>query len=1066
MESSDSQYLDKITFDPALLKSLMAGLIRNTRLIVLILITLITLGVYSFSTLPRETNPEINIPIVLANVPFPGANPTDIEELIIKPIENEVVDIEGIDSINSNATTGLGSVTITFVASKDIDKAVDEVQDRIDILQFPEDALDPIIQKLDFNQIAVLDVLLYSDIDRISLSKVAKEIKEDLEATTEVSSVTTFGYAEEQISVDLDLDQLQNFGITPADIIRVLQNNDITFPSGTVSINDVRYQVSIDNSFKTIEDVRNQSLHVDGQTIPLQEIADIRYEQAEGTNEVEFIASDGLKSNAIQLQILKSDTVDIQEAVEVAQEEINRIQNEYPNIHVKELENFSDEIDTQFGDLFDNFATTILLVFAILFIFLGLKQASIASISIPLTFLSAFTIMQFTGITLNFLSLFSLLLALGLVVDDAIVIVSAYTMYRRSEKFKSPIEVGLMVFKDFKVPIYTTTLTTVWAFVPLLLSSGIIGEFIKSIPIVVTATLLSSTSIAVFINIPLVVILDKLKLPARVVFFLFFTALLLGLCFLSNLILFSAIGVVSPGQVFLRLSLLIALFISGIWVFINRKTLFSPKREVFATVRTAKKKHSSRIQNYLDNGIVDFSRIRDKYGKLLHKVLFTPRLQITIIIATAVFVVGSFMLVILGLTSVELFPSEDTDKLYVTLEGPSGWSEDRIRNELITASEIALDNEDVIDITSINGLTIKSDLSVQRGDNLGYLILQLDENSPRSNYVIANELKPQLRSSMSIKSNVITIGNGGPPTGADIQVNISGDELDVLESIANDFIEVLEDNQNADNVESSLVQSPGQIAIKFNHVEMARRNISAIEVAGWLRTIISGSEVGEIGSGTEEIDILVSSTNDISIDRIENLRLPSVFGEYSLREIAEVRLETSPEQIERLDRERIVRVTAASGDMSASQLFRELLPEFEAIEIPEGYEWSIGGENEQFAESTTDIIRQMNIAFLLILITVILQLNSFRKAALVLSIIPLAVAGVFFGFTLFGIPLSFPALIGVLSLFGIVVNNSIMLMEKINRNHEVGLNFYEGIIDACTSRIDTIFFTTATTVIG
>jgi multidrug efflux pump subunit AcrB len=278
---------------------------------------------------------------------------------------------------------------------------------------------------------------------------------------------------------------------------------------------------------------------------------------------------------------------------------------------------------------------------------------------------------------------------------------------------------------------------------------------------------------------------------------------------------------------------------------------------------------------------------------------------------------------------------------------------------------------------------------------------------------------------------------------------------------------VLEEMPEAINVDTSLKQSAGQIKITLNESELRQRNLSAGQIGGWLRTAITGSETGDITVNSEDVDLVVRlAEGDQTLSMLQNLQLPTQFGSYSLAEVADFSLETSPTAIEREGGDRVVRVTAAANNISATELLAKFQDQTQDYQIPTGYSWDVGGVNEENDKSVQSIIQAMGLSALLILITMVLQLNSFRKSLLVLSVIPLAVAGVFFNFTIMGIPLSFPALIGVLALFGIVVNNSIMLVEKINQNLKFGLPFLESVVDACASRIEAIFFTSVTTAIG
>jgi HAE1 family hydrophobic/amphiphilic exporter-1 len=1055
-------YLKKLQFDPALLNGFMARVLGAPRILFLALFTLIIAGVYSFNTLPRELNPEIEIPIITVTTVLPGANPLDVEELITNKLEKEIDSIVEIDKISSSSLEGVSSIVVTFVTSADPDKALTQVKEKVDLVtDLPNDATTPRVAKIDFNDQPVLQVALVGNVDRRSLARVAETVQNELESLSSVRSVSVLGGETEQIVIKINPELLQTYGLSAGQIAQAISSNNITVPVGTLQVNETEYQVSVDSTLTTIEDLRSIPILVTGQTVLLGDVAQV-YFQAEKTNSfTNYVTADTTK-NAVQLSVFKTRSATIIDAAEQANQTIDKVLEAYPQVEVVTIYDFGVEIDKQFVDLAFNFRDTIGLVFITLFLFIGLRQAVIASLAIPLTFLATFVIMQLIGISLNFLSLFSLLLALGLVVDSAIVIVEA--SYRYGKKF-TPLQTGLLVFRDFVVPLLTSTLTTVWAFLPLLLATGIIGEFIKSIPVVVSATLLSSVVIALFVNLPLVVIFSELQVPKRVKYFL------LGLVVIASIFVLLSIVSGSPMAGLVIIAWLVVLAVLG-WTRVlwwqklkNQPQLLTSVRKIRAVFN--KRKYA--VPNVLEAGIINLSPVTNKYRKILTKILISKKGRIAVYAASSLLFITSIVFLATGLLKNEFFPKTDQLQLYVNIEGPSGWPLEKTQAVLEKVQEIVLQVPEIKHIVTQTNTLAGGELSSgQSGPHLAGITIVLKDlaDRDRTSMAISESLRKEFE--QIVEANVSVVEQiAGPPVGADLDISIIGRDLAQLEKVANDFMALISEIQGAVNIDTSLKQNAGQIKVRFIPVELQQRGLSAGQVAVWLRTAVTGSTAGEITIGQNDLEIIVTAEDEeLTLSRLQNLVIPYGQSSYALAEVARFELETSPTVVDHLNMDRVVRVTASAENISVPDLLKEFEQKVAEYELPVGVTWTVGGANQENQESTNSIIQAMGLSVILILVTMVLQLNSFRKSLLVLVVIPLAVAGVFINFTILGIPLSFAALIGVLGLFGIVVNNSIMLLEKINQNIKFGLPFVDAIASACSSRVEAIFFTSLTTAMG
>lgn len=1032
MSSSDSLFLAQRSDTPSAVGKAFGHWIRRTRIWILLIILLMVAGFSAYVQLPRELNPEVEIPAVSISTVLPGAAPDDVERLISQPIEQEVSSLSQIDTYSSTSRTGVSTVTVQFEGSVDPDDALQDVKTRVDrVSDLPEDASTPMVQSFDASEQPVWQVALAGTVDVYSLSRTAEQLESVLERESSIDRVELQGTVQDQIGIVLSPAAIAQYDLNPQQLIQSLRSNQDNIPAGSLTVSGLEYQLVIEDPVQDIESLRQLPVQTGRGTVPLEELATVRWQAAESNietlvrvNTEENADQLGKYENAVLINVYKSEGAKISDAVVDAQKIIDG-ELDGSAIRSNSVVDLSQDIDEQFTELTNNALTTILLVFLVLFTFVGARQALTAALSIPLTFLSTFVIMQLTGISLNFLSLFSLLLALGLVVDDAIVIVEAYNRYRK--RYPAVIA-GQLVFEDFVIPIWTTTITTVWAFVPLLFAPGIIGEFIFTIPVVVTATLLSSTSVAVFLTLPLAAAIEEFdarRLPGA--------------------------GLVSGG-------------VSKI-----RTYVASTQQDRFSAI--------------FSDGLIDFGVIRDRYTIALRWVLQSRWHRATVYGASIALVVIAGVSLGAGWVQSEFFPSEDTTEVFIDIDAPAGWTVEQTRESLLQISDEVSTHPAVDRVfpKTGGGNVFAGGPGGGSGGSGGSastanitVILKDARDRDISSQQLVAEWQLDLNDTFAVDIEV-SAAQGGPPVGSDLQVNIKGDDLGTLEQIANDFATMVEEIETDDgvtaarNVSVSLEDSPGQLAVDFDQEALAARGLTTQQVNGWLRTAVTGTEIGTIRGGVQEDDVSLQVQLDTTqrlLSALQSLELQGPQGSYTLDEVSDITLEASPGTIEREGSERVVRVTATAAELPSPELLSRFQEQADDYQLPMGYSWDVGGANEENQESTQAIISFMGLAILLIMGTMVLQLDSFRQAIMVVLVIPLAVAGVFTNFALFSIPLSFPALIGVLALFGIVVNNSIMLMEKINQNIRAGLEFMDSVVDACGARIEAITFTSLTTAIG
>ncbi len=1057
-------YLKKLQFDKSQENTFFAKYLRNTRLVILIILLLCIIGISSFINLPRVLNPEVKIPFVIVSTILPGASPQDIESLVTIPLEDSVDDVQKIKKIESTSRESASIITIEFENGVDADKAKADVQSAIDSVNtLPQNTQTPRVQKLDFSNAPVWTFTLSSKNDAISLIRFGRILRDKLKDLPSINKVETTGLDDEEIQVTIRPEKIAEYNINPALLSQSIKSNIKSFPAGTVSTGTSSFVLNIDPTITSIEDIRKLTLSVGKTTYLLSEIADVQRRSKPNTTTTYIADSSKTPVEAIRFDIYKSSTANITTAVADAKKLTEEITKEYKDTFtILTIEDAGNMIDKQFNHLVRDLTLTISLVFITLFLFLGIRQAIVASLAIPLTFFLTFTVMDMTGIDLSFIAFFSLLLSLGLLVDDTIVVISAVTAYYRTGKF-TPLEASIMVWRDFKTALLTTTLTTVWAFVPLLLTGGIIGEFIRPIPIVVSSTLLGSLIIALFITLPVIIILLTGNMPKRVIILLRIIAILIVLYIFT---------LISPqGNFFIPA---ILLFILNLFVFmLVKNTLFGRATSKLSSLNTTKK--SGRNYNkYINHGVINFEYIEKKYRSIIDTILSKHINRKATLIIVIVFSLFSYLLFPLGFVRNEFFPATDQEYIYLSLELPSGANQEITRKESIKILEQLRNLPETTFVTATLGLSANQRGGyAAAGENVALITIILPDDTKRdiTSIDLARDLRKQFQN-YSKGTIAVTEVTDGPPAGSDVQIKLSGEDLTQLETYANTLQEYLKKQPGTNNVEKSIKEGTSKIVFIPNKQKLIDAGISEEQIGLYLRSYVNGFNLDENvrfqnESNSDETIVLRTSPQQPTTDVMGNITIPTQQGNVNINALGSFELRPNPTLITREDGKRTISVSAGvDKGYSITDINNKLTKYADTIQLNDGYSWSTGGVNEENNKSVISILQAMILSFLLIIITMVMQFSSFRKAFIVMLVIPLSISGVLIIFGLTNTPLTFPALIGTLALFGIVVKNAILIVDKINSNLKEKIPFKEAIAEGAESRLEPITLTTIATIMG
>jgi len=1082
-KSSDYLYLEKLEFKPEDRKTWLNFFVSNFRVVILLIIILSTWGIYSYTQLPLESNPEVKIPFAIIVTTLPGAAPADVEELVTKKIETQISGVKGIKKITSSSSNSFSVVSVEFDTSEDQDDAIRRLRDQIITIEdLPDDATEPSVKEISFDDQPIFTFSLVGPYDGFTMREFAEDLKDELEKIPGVREAVVSGGDERELEIAYDPQKLTFYNLSPDQANQAVAAANLAVPGGNFEGRDFNYSVRTDGRFFDAQRLGNTPVfHTDQEAIIyLKDIAAVSERAIKKTIHSRFSTQGSVPQEAIGIDIVKQTGGSITDVVAESKKTIDEfIAALPPGITYDTTTDFAKIIKKDFTQLTHDFLITLTLVIAVLFLIVGLKEAVVAGLAIPLVFFATFGVMLATGITLNFLSIFSLILSLGLLVDDAIVVVSATKQYMKTGKF-TPEEAVLLVLKDFKVLLTTTTLTTIWAFLPLLLATGIIGEFIKSIPITVSVTLFASLIIALVINHPLAATLERIRLT-RKLFWIDVVAILS----IGGALFYFQKNIFGYGALILSLA---AAALMVRWYYRRGKKLLIENQELMGREaeddNLIKKKLKEQGEvgdtnffSRLIHGIVPFGRLIPIYQKYLELVICTRRRRVITLLSTLALFIGAILLLVLGIVPTEFFPKSDFENIFISIEAPAGLklSETNAIVEKVEAELIRY--PEIINFSTVVGKqgVSPSDAgtgALQSASHLASIVLTITDKKERdiASYDLAEKIRQNL---VGIQEATIQVEapSGGPPAGAAFEARIIGEDLQVLDRITHELTPFLASIPGVVNIESSLKDAPAEYTFKLDPARLELYDLNAATVGSTIRMAISGTEVTEIIRENKEIKVMARFAEDKipTLEAVQNLQLINFLRQpVYVKDVAKVELKPSVDTITRIDQKRAVRLSAGvAGETRANVVLEEFQKKLEEdYQLPEGYSIEYGGENEQNTESVVSILRAMVMAVVLIISTLIIQFNSVKKSMIVLVTLPLALIGVFIGLAIFRINLSFPGLIGILALFGIVVKNAIILVDKINLNLKSGIAYYDSVIDAGKSRLEAIFITSICTIFG
>jgi multidrug efflux pump len=1020
---------------------------RTSIMVLLFIITL--MGVLSYRATPKESFPEIAIPIFAINTIYPSVSPSDVESQVTRVIEEELSTISDIEELLSTSIEGYSSITAQFGTTVNLDEALQKVREKVDLAKpdLPDDAEDPTIVEVNFSEIPIIQVNLSGEFGLVRLKELAEDLQDNIEAIPAVLRADLRGGLEREVKVDVDLSRLQFYGIELGDVIDAIRNENVNIPGGSIAVGDTKYLVRVDGEFEDPTLIEDLVVKVEaGRPIYVRDVATVDF----GFAERETFARMG-GSAVVTLDVVKRSGQNIIETAAAVKAEVDAmLPSMPPTTSIVITSDMSEQIEEMVSSLENNIVSGLILIVVILLFFLGASTSMFVAVSIPASMFLSFVLLKAMGMTMNMIVLFSLILSLGMLVDNAIVVVE--NIYRYLEEGWDRTLAAKKATGEVAVPIIAATATTLAAFAPLLFWPGEIGEFMSYMPRTLMVTLSSSLFVAIVIIPTLCAMFMTLdSTPRRPLRPAMRWALIAAAA-----LAFIAVAGVNP-----LTAVLLAGTVLGLWA-LHRFLLEGMSRR-------------------FQNGVLP--RIMDVYERQLRLALRNRLLVMGG--AVLAFVTTAVVFAMFG-TGTEFFPeSMPPPQLLVDIETPVG-TRAAVTDSIVLRIEEELEGlggredwESVVAVTGSAGAGGNPMAAGPSGPESGRVTVSLVDFQDRGRDAFDMLAEMQATIGRAVAGATVTVDKvtEGPVQGAPVSIELVGEDPDELKVLSSQLLDVLEAApvyRKLVGLDSDLDAARPELSIQVDREKAALYDLNTSTVGRAIRGAINGVEAAKYRDGNDEYDIIVRLAQPYR-QELEGLRELTVMAEGGIQvplvSIATWSVEEGAGTIRRKDQTRMATISSdvAAGYSNNAVLaeVQESLTEFEG-NLPPGYTLRYTGQSQAQDEAQAFLGGAFLTALLLISFILISQFNSVVKPIIILTSVIMSTMGVLIGLMIFRMPFGvINTGVGIISLAGIVVNNAIILIDYIDvlreRDH---IDRREALVQGGLTRFRPVVLTALTTALG
>ncbi len=1016
------------------------------------------LGVTSYNSLPKESFPDIVVPTIYVNTVYAGNAPTNIENLVTKPIEKQLKSISGVKKLNSTSLQDVSVIMVEFNTDVNVAVAKQKVKDAVDkaSTDLPKDlTAQPNVLEVAFSDLPIMYVNLAGDIDLNKLKKYGDNLKDKIESMKQISKVIMVGNLEREIQVNVDMYKLQAASLTLGDIKNTMRSENLNVSGGLVPMDETKRNLTVKAEFKSVEEIKNLVINSPtGAKLYLKDLAEVK----DGTKEQESYARLEGK-NVITLNVVKRSGENLIEASDKINETIKQMQDskELPsNLKVTVTGDQSEKTRSTLHDLINTIIIGFILVTFILMFFMGVTNAIFVAASVPLSMFLAFMVFPMYGFSLNMIVLFAFLLALGIVVDDAIVVIE--NTHRLFDNGKRDIKVAAkMAAGEVFLPVLSGTLTTLAPFIPLAFWGGIIGKFMFFLPITLITTLLASLIVAYIINPVFAVSFmkthDEEKKNYGKINRLGFMRLILY-------VVAAVLGHLMGHPAFGNLVLFFAVF-----MLLHRFWLY---------------KVIERFQNRT------WPAIRERYARFLIRFLKRPW---TALLATFGLFIFSFIFFAIRSPKVVFFPQGDPNFVYVYVKLPTGTDPAKTNRVMMQVEQkvnsVLGDSNKLVKsiITNVTKQTTDpQDQDQSDYPNRGKIAISFVEFEYRDGKSTMDYLTKLQKLKWNIPGADITVAKeqAGPPVAKPINIEIRGDKFDELVSNSIRLKQYLNDQQipGVDNLKSDFESNKPEIVFNIDRERANREGISTAQIALEIRNAVYGiDQPSKFRDENDEYPIQIRYQVDQrnNIEALRNLRITfrdmnmgGVLRSVPLAAFCDIQYSNTYDGIKRKMQKRVITLASnASAGYNENEVAAAVEKSLKGYKKIGNVEIAMTGSKEEQAETGAFLGRAMMISLVLILIILVMQFNSVGKPFIILTEIFFSIIGVLLGTAIFKMDMSIVMTgIGIVALAGIVVRNGILLVEFAEISRHEGMSLWDATVEAGRTRMTPVVLTATAAILG
>ena len=954
--------------------------INNAQFSLIIALLLVLVGIVSYFHMPRSEDPQFDLPITLIEVIYPGASPSDIESLVVNPIEQEIASIENILKIEAQVKNGGTRITVEFIYGVDPETSFNKVKQAVASVKssLPDGIQQLSVFKATPTSVAIMQIALWSEPhDYKSMEFHSKQLEKRIEALPNVKQADIWGYPQQIVAIDVNLALLKHYKIAITDISNLLKGRSLNITPGFVDASSRRFNVRASGSFDQLTQIAETVVRSSTQSIlRLKDIATVRF----ADREPNYLAYYQHKP-VVFITVQQRKGSNIFKLTDSINDEIGRFQQSLPSeIKLDVLFKQADSVEVRVDGFFDNLWQGLIIVGLMSLLFLGFREAAVVVAAIPLSFLMAIGWLDFSGFGLQQMSIVGLIIALGLLVDNAIVVTES--IHREKKKGNDLKLAAAKGASKVGLAITSGTITTMLAFLPMLLMASNTGDFLRSMPVTVVLVLLAS--------------------------------------------------------------LLIALTVTPLLA----SKLFTPKEGKIKA-----------LQHYLNLFAENF------YAKFLARLMRLKVLLIAVFICLLVAMLSLFPKV-----GVSLFPKAEKPMLLIDVETPVNsslnYTESIMQEVAQELSSHPLVKNVALNVGNANPRLYYNEIPKRGIARYGQILVLLTDYQPAEVGQLVQQLRTQYKDWNKAEISVKEFTQG-PVTDQPITFRLMSDSLADLKKVANDLTQAMKNTAGVININNPIGLANTEVSIAIDYEKAGLFAIDINTLDNTIKALLSGENVGLYNDVNGESYPVVVRRNQFDLESLNDIHIKNTSGKsIPLSQVAKIELQQGQADFFHYQKLRMAKVSAdAQQGYSINELTLSLVNYLSTYKLPQGMYFMLGGEEESRQASFSGLFQILIITAVGIFAVLVLQFKSILQPLIIFTSIPFAMAGSVIGLYLTGLSFSVMAFIGLISLFGIVVNNAIILIDTANTNLKQQEK-QSAIINAATTRFTPILLTTLTTIGG